>query len=224
MNFCKTLAIATVLALAMLGAKATKADGAPPDPLSKITVPIDPTLEPCSMVAAPTVCFSENDIDNPVDIAGPTAAQIASDPLFDIVTNFVYEPCTGDTVSSCDPTAVLQALFLAIDPTVSNTVYTCVIGTPNDGLETAFNTCNLVGFTSQPDPPFELLELTCDPSKGPCTGMLAGEMGSAEITPEPGGLSLLAIGVALVGIFSWKRRKMTEPGRQNQGILAISQI
>jgi hypothetical protein len=224
MRFCKTLAIVAVVALTMFGAKGIKADGAPPDPLSKITVPIDPNLEPCAEVAAPTVCFSENDINNPVDIAGPTAAQIASDPLFDIVTNFVYEPCTGDTVSTCDQNAVLPQLFLAIVPTVSNTIYTCAIGTPTDGLETAFNTCSLVGFTSQPDPPYELLELTCNPSVGPCTGMLAGEMGSAELMPEPGELSLLAIGVALVGICSWKRRKMIETGRQNLANWAASQI
>jgi hypothetical protein len=222
MRIHKMLAVGAVAALAMFGTSGAKADSTPPDPLSKITVPIDPTLTPCANVAAPTVCFSSNTIDTPVDIAGPTAAQIASDPLFDIVTNFVYEPCTGDTVSSCDPNAVLSALFLAIVPTVPSTIYTCAIGTPTDGLETAFNTCNLVGFTSETPPSFELLELTCNPSVGPCTGMLAGEMGSAELTPEPSDFSLLAIGIALLGIYSWKRRKMIETGRQNQANLATS--
>ena len=66
-----------------------------------------------------------------------------------------------------------------------------------------------------------LLELECDPTpSSPCTGMLPGEAGSAEVAPEPGEFAMLGLGIGLVCFFGWKRRQAMEPSRVNQENLA----
>jgi hypothetical protein len=51
--------------------------------------------------------------------------------------------------------------------------------------------------------------------------MLAGEEGSAEVAPEPGELAMLAMGIALVGFFGWKRRRAVELNRADQQNFAV---
>jgi len=226
MKFCRLLAVATFVVSAGLGAGVSSAQQ---DPIGRITVPIDPTIESCAAAeeASPGIsCFTINDIQDPADIAGPTQQQVqGGDPNFDIVTNFIYEPtnCTGTgSNATCPQSDTLQALFLAVIPTVGFSQYTCFVGAESGDLEPAFNTCADIGATplvgpNSPDTTkggtnpapggYVELELTCDPTKSACTGMLPGESGSAELTPEPGTLLMLGSGLPLIGLFSWKRRK-----------------
>jgi hypothetical protein len=213
MRFCKTLVIVAAVVLAMLGANVARADGAV-DPKVKLIIPTDPTIEPCSQVPEGITCFTSNSFQDPVAVAGPTMAQLSGD--FDLVTNFIYEPtdCVNDVCPSSD---TLMDLWIAITPTVQNAIYTCALGGVT-GLTPAFNTCPAaVGINSSG---LELLELECDPSKSACTGMLPGQEGSAEITPEPGEFAMLGLGIALVGFCGWKRRQATELNRVNQENLA----
>jgi hypothetical protein len=220
MRFCKTLAIVAVAALAMVGANVAKADGL--DPKVKIVVPTDPTLAPCSDYAdTTTICFETNSESNPVDVVGPTLAQLES-PGYDLITNFIYEPDDAN----CNPTScpnpgadTLLDLWIAIVPTIQNAGYGCSLGTPPAGLTPAFNVCPEEVAISDG---IQLLELECDPTPtSPCTGMLAGEAGSTEIAPEPGELAMLVVGIALVGFCGWKRRQAVELSRANQQNLAL---
>jgi hypothetical protein len=215
MRFCKTLVIVAAVALAMVGASVAKADGAV-DPKVKLIIPNDPTIEPCSQVPEGITCFTSNSFQNPVAVAAPTLAQLNG--TFDIVTNFIYEPtdCIGDV---CPTSDTLLDLWIAITPTIQNAIYTCGLGTPPDGQTPAFNTCPAaVGINSNG---IELLELECDPSpNSPCTGLLPGEAGSAEISPEPGEFAMLGLGIALVGFAGWKRRQTVELSRASQENLA----
>jgi len=227
MKFCRLLAVATLVVSAGLGAGVSSAQQ---DPIGRITVPIDPTIESCAAaeLASPGIsCFTINDIQDPADIAGPTQQQVqGGDPNFDIVTNFIYEPtnCTGtESNATCPQSDTLQALFLAVIPTVGFTQYTCFVGAESGDLEPAFNSCTDIGATplSGPGTPGDTtqggtnpapggyveLELQCNTAISNCTGMLPGESGSAELTPEPGTLLLLGSGLPLIGLFSWKRRK-----------------
>jgi hypothetical protein len=221
MRFCKTLAIVAVVALAMFGAKSAKADGL--DPKVKLVIPTDPTIEPCSSAPEGDVCFATNDESNPVPIVGPTVAQLESG-LFDITTDFIYEPddanCNANTGVCPNPAAdALMDLWIAITPTVPGASYDCDLGTVAAGVTPAFNVCPKSEGVSGSG--LLLLELECDPTpSSPCTGMLPGEAGSAEVTPEPGDLALLGVGIALVGFFGWKRRQAIEPRRVNQENLA----
>jgi hypothetical protein len=216
MRFCKTLAIVAVVALAMVGTNVAKADGV--DPHAKITVPTDPVLESCSDVPEGVECFTQNSEAMPVAVTGPTLAQLDSAGGYDLVTNFIYEPtnCTGDVCPSSD---TLFDLWIAITPTIQNAGYSCTLGTPPGGLTPAFNVCPEEVAISDG---LQLLELECDPTPtSPCTGMLPGEEGSAEVTPEPGELALLGVGIALVGFCGWKRRQAVELSRANQQNLAV---
>lgn len=216
MRLCKTLAIVAVVALAMVGANLAKADGL--DPRVKIVVPTDPTIEPCNAVPEGVECFTANSEADPVAVAGPTLAQLNGGGTFDLVTNFIYEPtnCTGDVCPSSD---TLFDLWIAITPTIPGAAYSCALGAVPGGLTPAFNTCPAaVGISSDG---LELLELECDSTpNSPCTGMLAGEQGSAEITPEPGEFAMLGLGIALVGFCGWKRRQTIDLSRANQENLA----
>jgi len=215
MRFCKTLAIVAVVALAMVGANVAKADGL--DPKVKIVVPTDPTIEPCSEVPEGVTCFTSNSFSNPVAVAGPTLAQVDGGGTFDLLTNFVYEPtdCVGDV---CPASDTLSDLWIAITPTIQNAIYTCTLGAA-PGLTPAFNTCPAaVGINGNG---LELLELECDPNpNSPCTGLLPGEAGSAEITPEPAEFAMLGLGIALVGFCGWKRRQAIELSQVNSDNLA----
>jgi PEP-CTERM motif len=224
MRIHRMLAVGAVAALLMLGTSVAKADGAN-DPHAKITVPTDPdVIVPCSQVVNEnTVCFTEgNSISDPAPIQGPDAQTLATNPLFDITTNFFYEPdnCGSSDPASCPITDVLNVVYLAVIPTISNAPYTCSIGAATGGAENAFNGCTPIGVT--PPPGYDLiLELTCvSTPNSPCTGMLPGQEGSSEVTPEPGTLMLLGIAIPLVGLVSWKRRKALELGRHNQANLA----
>jgi PEP-CTERM motif len=228
MKFCRIFAVATLVVAAMLVAGTASAQL---DPIGRITVPIDPTIESCAaaILASPGIsCFTINDIQDPADIAGPTAAQINSDPNFDIVTNFIYEPtnCTPSSGpdATCPASDTLQNLFLAVIPTIGFSQYTCIVGATTGDLEPAFNSCATIGATplSPPDTTqggtnpapggFVELELSCNSTPtNPCTGMLPGESGQASVTPEPGTLLLLGSGLPLMGLFSWKRRKAVNP-------------
>jgi hypothetical protein len=213
MRFCKMLAIVAVVALAMVGARSAKADSGP-DPRVKIVVPTDPVIEPCSDVPEGVTCFTMNDESHPVTVQGPTLAQLES-PGYDLITDFIYEPtnCTGGVCPSSD---TLFDLWIAITPTIEGAAYTCTLG-PTAGTP-AFNVCPVaVGISSG----LELLELGCDPTVSACTGMIAGEEGSAEVAPEPGELAMLAVGIALVGFCGWKRRQAVELNRANQQNLAV---
>jgi hypothetical protein len=212
-----------IAALAMSGASVARADSAP-DPLSKIVVPTDPSaIVPCGEESEGVVCFTEtNSISNPEDIAGPSAAEIASDPLFDIVTDFFYEPdnCGSSNPSSCPASDILDQVYLAIVPTIPSTAYPCYIGAGPGEATPAFNGCSPIGVTPDSD---VILELVCSPTpNSPCTGMLPGQEGSAEVTPEPGELALLGIGLPLVGFYGWKRRNVLALARGNQATLAAS--
>lgn len=217
MRFCKSLVIVAAVALAMVGANVAKADGAV-DPRVKLIIPTDPTIEPCSEVPEGISCFTSNSFQNPVAVAGPTLAQVSGGGTFDLLTNFIYEPtdCVGDVCPSSD---TLLDLWIAITPTIQNAIYTCSLGAVPGGLTPAFNTCPAaVGINSNG---LELLELECDPTPtSSCTGMLPGEEGSAEITPEPGEFAMLGLGIALVGFCGWKRRQAVELSRLNQQNLA----
>jgi hypothetical protein len=216
MRFCKGLVIVAAVALAMVGANVAKADGAV-DPRVKLVIPTDPTIEPCSDVPEGITCFTSNSFEDPVAVVGPTLAQLDSAGGYDLFTNFIYEPtdCINDVCPSSD---TLLDLWIAITPTIQNAIYTCSLGTPPGGLTPAFNTCPAaVGISGG----LELLELECDPTpNSPCTGLLPGEAGSAEVTPEPGELALLGIGIALVGFCGWKRRQVVELNQVNQENLA----
>jgi hypothetical protein len=216
MRFCKTLAILAVAALAMVGTKSAKADAS--DPKVKIVVPTDPTIEPCSDVPEGVACFTSNSFSNPVAVTGPTISQLDSAGGFDLVTSFIYEP-TDCVDGVCPSSDTLLDLWIAITPTLQNAIYTCTLGAVPGGLTPAFNTCPAaVGISSGG---LELLELECDPNpNSPCTGLLPGEEGSAEVTPEPGELALLGLGVALVGFCAWKRRQAVELNQVNPDTLA----
>jgi len=212
-----------VVALAMVGATSAKADGV--DPKVKLVIPTDPVLEPCSSVpaAADVECFATNDEGNPVTINGPTLQQLAS-PGYDITTDFMYEPedsiCNATTGYCPDPAKdALMDLWIAITPTVPGASYNCDLGAVAAGDTPAFNTCPKSEGIS--DSGLLLLELECDPTPtSPCTGMLPGQAGSAEVAPEPGELALLGVGIAMIGFFGWKRRQAIEPNRVNQENLA----
>jgi hypothetical protein len=221
MRIHKMLAVAAGLAVAMLGTGVARADSGGLDPHAKIVVPTDPTLEPCSSVEAPTVCFDQtNSIQNPADIEGPTAQELASDPNFDITTSFIYEPdnCSY-TDTACLAADTLDYVFLDVVPTIPFASYNCFIGA-GPGTETpAFNGCSPTGVT-YPDGNI-ILELSCVSTvANPCTGMLAGQEGTSEITPEPGTLLLLGAGLPLMALYALKRRKALDLGRQNQTNLA----
>jgi hypothetical protein len=223
MRIHKMLAVGAGLAVVMLGTSVARADAT--DPRSKIVVPTDPNvIVPCSSVVnEDTVCFTEtNGIGNPAPIAGPTAEQVADDPLFDIITNFFYEPdnCGSSDPASCPQSDVLDTVFLAVMPTLSSTPYPCFIGQGPGDATPAFNGCSPIGVTPPPGSDV-ILELSCvSTTMNPCTGMLPGQEGSAELTPEPGTLLLLGTGLPLMGLFSWKRRKALNIGRQNQADFA----
>ena len=222
MRIHKMLALGAGLAVVMLGTSVARADAN--DPRGKIVVPTDPdTIVPCSSVEnEDTVCFTEaNSIQDPALIAGPTAEQIANDPLFDIITNFFYEPdnCATADPASCPASDILDTVFLAVMPTVPSTAYPCFIGQGPGDATPAFNSCSPIGVTPPPGSDV-ILELSCvSTPTSPCTGMLPGQEGSAELTPEPGTLLLLGAGLPLMGLFSWKRRKALNLGRPNQADL-----
>jgi hypothetical protein len=209
-----------LVALAMGAASVARADG---DPVSKIVVPTDPSsIVPCSEISDAT-CFTEsNSISNPATINGPTAAEIASNPDFDIITDFFYEPdnCGSSDPSSCPSSDVLDTVFLAVVPTIPSTAYPCFIGAGPS--ESAFNSCSPIAETPPPGSDI-ILELTCDPTpESPCTGMLPGQEGSAEITPEPGELALLGLGIPLVGLYGWRRRHVVGLAHESRANLAAS--
>ena len=202
MNFYRWLLVG---ALVVVGAGIAKADGGGVgDPTVKITVPADaPTCGDPN-----TVCFSSN--SEPVVVMGGTALP------FDITTYFIYT-CdytgSGCTDSSLAP---LDTLYLAIDPTILGDIYTCSIVTTY--LEEAFNECSMGGgiYKNPSDGSYDyLFELQCASSTPTltlpaCTGMLANEVGAAEVAPEPSDLILLGIGVLLIGLFDFRRRKFFE--------------
>lgn len=227
MRIHKMLAVATGLAVVMIGTNVARADSGGLDPHAKITVPTDPDMiVPCSSVVnEDTICFTENGatLQNPALIAGPTAQQLADDPGFDILTNFFYEPdnCTTSDPSSCPASDVKDTIYLAIDPTVSLASYDCNIGAgPGDAIP-AFNGCVPNAVTGAPAYDI-VLKLTCvSTALSPCTGMLPGQEGSSEITPEPGTLLLLGAGLPLIALHGLKRRKALDLGRQNRADLAV---
>jgi hypothetical protein len=224
MRIHKMLAVAAGLAVVMLGTSVAHADSN--DPHAKITVPTDPdVIVPCSSVVNDnTVCLTEaNSISDPAIIAGPSAQDLANNPLFDVITNFFYEPdnCGSSDPASCPMSDVLDTVFLAINPTVPFASYDCGIGSEPGDATPAFNGCTPIGVTGQPN--YDLiLKLTCvSTSLNPCTGMLPGQEGSSEITPEPGTLLLLGAGLPLIALYGLKRRKALNLGRQNQASLAV---
>jgi hypothetical protein len=217
MRICRTMVIVAVAALAMAGTRVAKADGGGLDPRVKIVVPTDPVIEPCSDVPQGVACFTSNSFSNPVAVTGPTQAQLNDPSGFDIFSNFMYEP-TNCVNGVCPASDTLFDLWIAITPTIQNAIYTCSLGTPAGGETPAFNTCPAaVGISSDG---LEELELECNPQASACTGMLPGQEGSAEVTPEPGEWALLGVGIALVGFCGWKRRQAIELSQVNQENLA----
>jgi hypothetical protein len=213
MRIHKMLAVVAGLAVAMLGTSVARADGGGLDPHAKITVPTDPGYQSCQTVMATGAeCFTTNDSENPFEVNGPTAAQIAANPDFDIITNFFYEPDCGAN-DSCAPKDTLQTLFFYFSNSISGAIYGC--DADQSIANPAFNSCAVTGMVSIDDVSEVEAELSCtDSSK--CTGMLPGFEGQASVTPEPGTLLLLATGLPLIGLYSWKRRKALDLGRQNQ--------
>jgi hypothetical protein len=221
MRFCKTLVIVAAVALAMVGANVAKADGVALDPHAKITVPTDPGYESCQQIVATTgaECFTENDSLNPVEINGPTLAQVATG--FNLVTNFFYEPdCAApNSANPCTALDTLQQLFFFFSNSINGGIYSCTAdqSIPNP----AFNMCAITGGVSIDGVSEVEGELSCTDSSE-CTGMLPGQEGSASVTPEPGTLLLLAAGLPLLGLYSWKRRKDLSLGPLNRADLAAS--
>jgi hypothetical protein len=202
MRFGRLLAIAAVVG-SVVGASIAKADGG--DPLVKITVPKDPTIEPCSDFSESGIeCFTSNSEANPVNITGPTAAQLAQPGGFDIVTNFIYEP-TDCVNGVCPSSDTLNTLWVAINPTIPGESYNCNLGAVAPGVTPAFNECPASEGVSSGS--LLLLELACvSTDSNPCTGMLPGQEGTAEVTPEPSEFLLLGVGVGLLGLYNWKSR------------------
>jgi hypothetical protein len=224
MRIHKMLAVAAGLAVAMLGTGVARADSGGLDPHAKITVPTDPIYGTCQAVSAATgaECFSENDNLNPVEIQGPTLAEIESDPNFDLVTNFFYEPdCVATGVNNCagTPAAALQTLFFYFSNSINGGIYGC--DADQSIANPAFNACVITGGVSIDGVSEVEGELSCNTKVSACTGMLPGQEGSASVTPEPGTLLLLAAGLPLIAFFGLKRRKSLNLDRQNQANLAV---
>jgi hypothetical protein len=218
MNFSKLLAVAAAGALVMVGAGVAKADSSAPDPTARIVVPTDPVIEPCSNAPEGVVCFTSNSIADPVNIAGPTAQQLAADPDFSIETDFLYEPCGYAGQPACTAADTLDVLYLDVVPTIPSTAYPCYVGAGS--LESAFNSCSPIGVTPAPGSDV-ILELTCvSTTQNPCTGMLPGQEGSAVLTPEPGALALLGLGIPVIFLFDWRRRKALELSQESRADLA----
>jgi hypothetical protein len=184
--------------MVVAGAGIANADGGGVDPTVKITVPADP-----SCTDPNTVCFSTNSSSDPVIVMGGAALP------FDITTDFIY---TCDyTGSGCTDTAdlpTLDTLYLAIDPTILGDIYSCNL---TSEMDEAFNQCNPGGIFLNPNGDYDyFLQLACVTSDSlpSCTGMLAGEAGSAEVAPEPSDLVLLGIGIMMLGLFGSRRRKV----------------
>jgi hypothetical protein len=221
MKVCKLMSAVAVAALVMIGAGAAKADGAPNDPKVRITVPTDPTIEPCSAVPEGVTCFTSNSEANPLIIAAGAEG--------DVYTDFAYEP--NDSI--CNPTScpnpaldALQTLWVAIVPTVFSAPYICTLNPVGPGQTPAFNECPAMEGVGGAPPlvgPFLLLELACNTDVSECTGMLPGEFGQAEVSsPEPGDLALLVVGLFLVGLYNWKSRKSVSADRYIHNTLAAS--
>jgi hypothetical protein len=183
-----------VAAIAMVA----QADSNSSDPTVKITIPADPSCSDPN-----TVCFSANSTTDPVLIAGSLTLP------FDITTTFIYA-CGSDDEPACSSLPTLDTLYLAIDPTIPGAIYNCILS--STALEAAFNACNGVGvFINDEGSSDLLLALTCTPTPtSPCTGMLPGEAGTAEVSPEPSDLALLGIGICFLGLFGIKKRKLLQ--------------
>ena len=178
------------------GAGFAKADGGN-DPTVKITVPADAPTCPSSDPSV--VCFTSTSSTDPIIIAG-TGGTIS-----DVTTDFIYD-CDPSS-PSCTP---LDNVFLAIDPTILGDTYSISIGAI-DGSEPAFNTYMTGVCYNAGDESYDLLvDLECVSSTSlpECTGMTGGEVGAAEVAPEPSDLLLLGIGILLVGLYGRKRRKV----------------
>jgi len=211
MNFYRWLVVG---ALVVVGAGIAKADGGGVDPTVKITVPADP-----SCTDPNTVCFSSNSPGDPVVIAGPATTALP----FDLTTTFIYTTCTAsdgdDCVSGTLPT--LDDLYLLINPTIMGDIYNCVLATT--ALEAAFNACNGVSVVTYDGNSDLLLQLSCNSTpNSPCTGLLAGEAGTAEVFPEPSDFILLGIGILLIGLYDFRRRKLFMPIDNTRRKLASS--
>jgi hypothetical protein len=216
MRFGELLAVATLVGSVAVGASIARADGA--DPMVKITVPKDPTIAPCSDFSESGIeCFTSNSESNPVDITGPTAAQLAQPGGFDILTNFIYEP-TDCVNGVCPSSDTLDTLWVAINPTIPGASYNCSLGA-SFGVTPAFNQCpSSEGVSSDG---LLLLELACvSTDSNSCTGMLPGQEGTAEVSPEPSEFLLLGVGVGLLGLYNWKSRNAIARGQLDRGKLA----
>jgi len=186
MNFCKTLAVVAVVALAMLGAEATKADSAPGDPV----VSIHKCVSGCDLGD-----FDDsNSEQNPIVVTDIGAT-----------TNFEYCPlldCAG-----------IAEVFVEVVPQEGQTAaqfesekFSC-----DPGLA---STCSTVSPAGLPAVEF-VFDGTCIQNCGPDSDgspvfanfLSAGDIVGVSV-PEPGALLLLFVGLVSLLAVGVRRREV----------------
>jgi len=191
MNFCKTLAVVAVVALAMLGAEATKADSAPGDPV----VSIHKCVSGCDL----------GSFDN---------SNSQSDPLIvtdaGATTNFVYCPLD---VADSDCSSGIGEIFVEVVPKEGESTaefnaekFSCISGIAA--------TCSTVGVTEIPAVEF-VFDGTCIQNCGPDSDgspvfanfLSAGDIVGVSV-PEPGALVLLFVGLVSLLAVGVRRREV----------------
>ncbi len=188
MRIYKMLAVGAVAALAMFGAKASKADSAPGDPVV--------TIHKCT-----TGC-DLGDFDDSNSESNPL---IVTDMPAD--SNFEYCPlldCSG-----------IAEVFVEVVPQEGETAaqfdkekFSCVPGEAS--------TCSTVGPPGVPAVEFvfdgKCIE-NCDPdSDGDpvfANFMQAGDIVGVEVAPEPSGIALLFVGLVSLLAFGMRRREVS---------------
>jgi hypothetical protein len=189
MNFCKTLALVAVVALAMLGAKATKADGAPGDP--------SVTIHKCTIGCDLGEFDNSNSESNPLVVTDMEAN-----------TNFEYCPA-GDE----DCTGGIAEVFVEVVPQAGESAaqfdkekFSCVPGLAA--------TCSTVGPPGVPAVEFVFdgtCIQNCDPNSDGspvfANFLSAGDIVGVEVAPEPSVLGLLFVGLVSLLAVGVRRRE-----------------
>jgi hypothetical protein len=123
---------------------------------------------------------------------------ITVDGTTDSQTNFLY---TGSIP--------LDLLIVDVTPTLPNDTIFCIL------FGTAFNECGVSSASTPPPPGLTILDLICDTTVSPCTGLVSGQgVGVSVSVPEPTEKLQLGIGLLFVGLIAtWKTRRAPEVGQ-----------